>query len=120
MYIFIHNYLSPCTTGVASDNVSLKKCVGDTENDGDTQFDVTPDSKRYLTIPDLQVQSNSQVTGIPLNGRQRLKLKHWSMSLRLFNLPLGHSVREAHHFKWSSEPLFVCLYLGLNSRLLCS
>ena len=28
-------------------------------------------------------------------------------------------MKEDHHFKWSSDPLCICLYLGLNSRPLC-
>ena len=27
---------------------------------------------------------------------------------------------EDRHYKWSSEPLCICLYLGLNPRPLCS
>ena len=50
---------------------------------------VLQDSKRYMTHPTVQVQSNSQVTDIPLTGRQRLKDDPLSTSLRFFNLPLG-------------------------------
>ena len=37
----------------------------------------------------VQVQSNSQITDIPLTERDRLKGDHLSMSLRFFNLQLG-------------------------------
>ena len=39
----------------------------------------------HLTV---QVQSNSQITNIPLTERQRLKDDHLSTSLRFFNLQL--------------------------------
>ena len=52
-------------------------------------LDVLQDSKRYMTHPIVQIQSNSQVTDIPLTERQRLKDDHLSTSLRFFNLPLG-------------------------------
>ena len=39
--------------------------------------------------PTAQVQSNTQVTDIPLTERQRLKDDYLSTSLRLFSLPLG-------------------------------
>ena len=42
-----------------------------------------------MTHSTLQVQSNSQITDIPLTERQRLKDNHLSTSLRFFNLPLG-------------------------------
>ena len=50
---------------------------------------VLQDSKHYMAHPTVQVQSNSQITGIPQTKRQRLKDDHLSMSLRFFNLPLG-------------------------------
>ena len=34
---------------------------------------VLQDSKRYMTHKNVQVQSNSQITDIPLTERQRLK-----------------------------------------------
>ena len=42
-----------------------------------------------MTHPTVQVQSNSQITDIPLTKRQRLKDDHLSTSLRFFSLPLG-------------------------------
>ena len=42
-----------------------------------------------MTHPTVQVQSNSQITDIPLTERQRLKDDHLSTSLRFFSLPLG-------------------------------
>ena len=42
-----------------------------------------------MTHSTVQVQSNSQITDIPLNERQRLKDDRLSTSLRFFNLPLG-------------------------------
>ena len=36
-----------------------------------------------------QVQHKSQITGIPLTKRQRLKDNHLSMALRFFSLHLG-------------------------------
>ena len=50
---------------------------------------VLQDSKHYMTHPTVRVQSNSQITDIPLNERQRVKDDHLSMSLRFFSLPLG-------------------------------
>ena len=50
---------------------------------------VLQDSKSYMTLPTVQVQSNSQITDIPLTERQRLKDDQLSMSLRFFNLPSG-------------------------------
>ena len=50
---------------------------------------ILQDSKRYMTHPTAQVQSNSQITDIPLSERQSLKHDHLSTSLRFFNLPLG-------------------------------
>ena len=50
---------------------------------------VLQDSKRYMTHLSVQVQSNSQVTDIPLTETQRLKDDHLSTSLRFFNLSLG-------------------------------
>ena len=52
-------------------------------------LNVLQDSNRYMTLLTVKVQSNSQVTDIPLTERQRLKDDHLSMSLRFFNLPLG-------------------------------
>ena len=61
---------------------------------------VLQDSKCYLTYSTVQVQPNSQVTGIPLTEGQRLKDEHLSTSLRVFNLPLGKGpVTEDGHFK---------------------
>ena len=42
-----------------------------------------------MTHPTVHIQSNSQITDIPLTERQRLKDDHLSTSLRFFNLPLG-------------------------------
>ena len=42
-----------------------------------------------MTDSTVQVQSNSQITYIPLTERQRLKDDHLSMSLNFFNLQLG-------------------------------
>ena len=42
-----------------------------------------------MTHPTLQVQSNSQITDIPLTETQRLRLKDDLTSLRFFKLPLG-------------------------------
>ena len=50
---------------------------------------VLQDSKDYKTHPTAQVQSNSQITDIPLTERQRLKDDNLSTSLRFFNLSLG-------------------------------
>ena len=50
---------------------------------------VLQDSKCHMTQPTVQVQSNSQITDIPLTERQRLKDEHLSTSLRFFDLPLG-------------------------------
>ena len=50
---------------------------------------VLEDSKCYMTHLTAQVLPNSQVTVFPLPERQRLKDDHLSMSLWLFNLPLG-------------------------------
>ena len=47
------------------------------------------DSKDSRPIPTVQVVPNSQVTDIPLTGRQRLKGDSLLTSLRFFNLPLG-------------------------------
>ena len=49
---------------------------------------VQQNSKCYMTHPTVQVQSNSQITDIPLTESQRLKDDHLSMSLRFFNLQL--------------------------------
>ena len=50
---------------------------------------VVQDSKGYMTHLTVQVQSNSQISDIPLTERQRLKDDHLSTSLRFFNLPMG-------------------------------
>ena len=50
---------------------------------------ILQDSKHYVTHSTVQVQSNSQITDIPLTERQRLKDDHLLTSLRFFNLPLG-------------------------------
>ena len=42
-----------------------------------------------MTHPTVQVQSNSQITDIPLTERQMFMDEHLSTSLRFFNLPLG-------------------------------
>ena len=79
---------------------------------------VLQDSKCCITHSTAQVQSYSQITDIPLTKRQRLKDDHLSTPLIFFNLPLGYNpMTEDSHFKWSSKPLCICLYLGLNSRL---
>ena len=52
---------------------------------------ISPDTtglKGNMTHPTVQVQSNSQMTDIPLTERQRLKDDHLSTSLRVLNLPL--------------------------------
>ena len=48
----------------------------------------------YMTHPTVQVQINSQETGIPLTERQRLKDDHLSTSLRFFSLPLGIGLND--------------------------
>ena len=50
---------------------------------------VLQDSKCYMTHSTVQVQSNSQITDIPLTERQRLMDDLLSTSLRFFNLPQG-------------------------------
>ena len=40
--------------------------------------------KCYMTHPTVQVQSNFQITNIPLTERQRLKDDHLSTSLKFF------------------------------------
>ena len=54
-----------------------------------TIFPCTTGLKALYDPPTVQVQSNSQVTDIPLTERQSLKDDHLSTSLRFFNLPLG-------------------------------
>ena len=48
---------------------------------------VLQDSKHYMIHWPVQVQSNSQITDIPLTERQRLKDNSLSTSLKFFNLP---------------------------------
>ena len=76
--------------------------------------------KLCLTRPTAQGQPNSSVTDITLTDRQRLKDDHLSTSSRFFNLPLGIGWSDRGlPFKWSSKPLCICLYLGLNQGPLC-
>ena len=81
----------------------------------------------YSTHPDCtQVQANCLywlTSPPPQLKEQRLKDDHLSMSLRFFSLPLGDRTQwqRDRHFKWvTSEPLCICLYLGLSPRPLCS
>ena len=103
-------------------NTKCLQCKLDNKESGFSIFFIfLHDSKRYTTHSTVQVQSNSQITDIPLTERQRLKDDYLSTSLRFFNLPLGIGPNDrGSPFKWSSEPLCVCLYLGLNPRPLCS
>ena len=49
------------------------------------------------------------------NWRQRLGNGHLSMSPRISSLPLGIGSNDrGPPIKWSSEPLCICLYPGLN------
>ena len=95
---------------------------------------VLQESKRYMTHPTVQVQSNSQITDIPLTERQRLKDEHLSTSLRFFNLQLGIGPKDrgppfqvviqttiylpVHGF-WTTVlcvPRWVCYPLGHSGR----
>ena len=71
------------------------------------------DSKCYMSHPTVQVQSDSQITDMPLTARLRLKDDHLSKSLMFFNLPLGIGPNDI-------GPPCIYLYLGLNVRHLCS
>ena len=82
---------------------------------------ILQDSKRYLTHLTAQVQSQIASNWHSPNWKIEVHHDHLSTSLRFFSLPLGIGPNDrGPPFKWSSEPLCICLYLGLNPRPLSS